>query len=387
MYGIVHSGRGFGGAVNYILDSGGLNNKIIQVLSGEGIPLPIDEYGRTEFDPKLISQSFRAQANLRPGITKPVRHLVLTCKDEDKKKLSAEAWVDIARDYMNRMGIVNTQYLIVAHKEKNNPHIHILYNRINNEGTPIAEGNFKKRNVEVCKAITVERGLTWGNCKALSQSQSNRPRERVQYYTARVVTEELYYSSSMNDLVRRLDSKGISVSLNKHENGRIGISFSTVADNGQQYHFSGSSLGRYLTFPKIQYILANKESFEAALRDAEKMLDKASSIPGINGKLVSRLEQCIITARFNKDTALRLFPLKQAKAMSTVISTGATLRKMIRVVIILSPPVTHASTTGGGKATPSEQEQREEAQEKWSEGAAGALHVDFKDKRFVERLV
>ncbi len=42
--------------------------------------------------------------------------------------------------HMQKMGIKNTQYVTVLHTDRQHPHLHIVYNRVDNDGQTI--GNF-----------------------------------------------------------------------------------------------------------------------------------------------------------------------------------------------------------------------------------------------------
>lgn len=65
----------------------------------------------------------------------------------------------IAREYMERMGIRNTQFIIVRHTDQAHPHCHIVYNRVGNDGQTISDKNIKIRNGKVCKELTAKYGL------------------------------------------------------------------------------------------------------------------------------------------------------------------------------------------------------------------------------------
>ena len=56
----------------------------------------------------------------------------------------------IALEYMALMEIKNTQFLLVRHHNTDNPHYHLIYNRINYDGKVISSQNDFKRN-EIAK--------------------------------------------------------------------------------------------------------------------------------------------------------------------------------------------------------------------------------------------
>jgi hypothetical protein len=92
-------GQGFRGVVKYILNQ----RKKAEILDGDGVMLD---------DPEAIIESFNFQTELNPRILKPVGHISLNFSAQDQDQQSNELMVQIAKDYISRMGITDTQYLI-----------------------------------------------------------------------------------------------------------------------------------------------------------------------------------------------------------------------------------------------------------------------------------
>ncbi|KAA6325537.1 hypothetical protein EZS27_025264 [termite gut metagenome] len=76
---------------------------------------------------------------MNPKIAKPVAHISLDFSMQDKKRLTDKAMVGIALEYMQKMGYENTQYIIVRHHDTDHPHIHLVINRIDNDGKRITD--------------------------------------------------------------------------------------------------------------------------------------------------------------------------------------------------------------------------------------------------------
>ena len=68
-----------------------------------------------------IIDSFEFQRQMNPRISKPVGHIALSFLPEDKDKLTDETMTKIAREYMELMGIKDTQFLLVRHFDNGNP--------------------------------------------------------------------------------------------------------------------------------------------------------------------------------------------------------------------------------------------------------------------------
>ncbi len=118
-------GASFKGCVQYVT---GKDNAT--VLASDGVLLgSVSE----------IADSFEYQRQLNPRCSKPVGHIALSIKPEDKDRLTDETMTKIALEYMELMGIRDTQFLLFRHHNTANPHCHLVYNRINNEGKTITD--------------------------------------------------------------------------------------------------------------------------------------------------------------------------------------------------------------------------------------------------------
>ena len=82
-------------------------------------------------------------------------HIALSWSVNDVAKLNDEEMVMLAKEYLQKMKIQDTQYLIVKHLDKEHPHIHIVYNRVSNNGKKISDNFQKQRNVQVAKELTL----------------------------------------------------------------------------------------------------------------------------------------------------------------------------------------------------------------------------------------
>jgi hypothetical protein len=130
----------FGNVVNYVFKDG----KDAKLLASEGV--------RTNTLPNIIA-CFTDQASQNNKVKNMVGHTALSFSEKDKHKLNDERMVKIAHEYMEKMGIKNTQYIIVRHFDRDHPHIHIVYNRVDNDGHTISDSNDQIRSAAICKQI------------------------------------------------------------------------------------------------------------------------------------------------------------------------------------------------------------------------------------------
>lgn len=136
----IMKGSDFKGVVYYILNDG----KGTQIIDSDCLFLENND---------TIAQGFTGQARMNPRVTKAVGHIALSFSKEDEPRLDNASLVRIAREYMEKMGIRNTQYIIGRHFDKEHPHVHIAYNRIDNNGKTISDRNDRFRSERICKEL------------------------------------------------------------------------------------------------------------------------------------------------------------------------------------------------------------------------------------------
>jgi hypothetical protein len=127
MVGKIKEGKSFGGCVAYNLD-----REKATVLYAEGVRV---------LNSSTVTQDFNMQRKMNPKLKNAVGHVVLSWSPKDKDKLNSEVMLKDAKEYLAKMNILNTQFLIVEHADRSHPHLHIIYNRVNNDGRTISNNN------------------------------------------------------------------------------------------------------------------------------------------------------------------------------------------------------------------------------------------------------
>ena len=136
----------FSELIDHILD----NKKDAEIVAIEGV---------RGFDKKSMIADFELQASMNNRVSKKVGHISLNFMKEDLEKLDNETMAEIARKYLSEMGIVDTQFVVVRHFDKEHPHCHVCFNRINNHGKTISDSNEYFRNFKICENLTEKYGL------------------------------------------------------------------------------------------------------------------------------------------------------------------------------------------------------------------------------------
>ena len=234
----------FGGIVNYANDQKN-KKKSATLLAYEGI---------CAINNKTIADSFQIQASMRPKVKSPVKHVSLAFSPQDTIRFPNDEkgnalMVEIAKKWMEQMGIRNTQYIITRHHDTEHPHCHIVFNRIDNDGNLISDSNERIRNAKVCRALTKEYKLYFAtkNSKARNKSRL-RPHQLRKYNLRSSTLDALAASRSWHDFFRMLKEKGIDVRFNRAENSdKIrGISFCM-----DEFSIAGSKLDSDLSFNRL----------------------------------------------------------------------------------------------------------------------------------------
>ncbi len=201
MIGKISSGSDFGGCVGYALTEKE-KNKEARLLYSEGL---LDD------SPQSIVEGFECQRRMNHRVEKWVGHISLSYSPEDSARISDEAMVKLAQEYMAKMGIRNTQYIITRHLDKEHPHCHIVYNRVDNDGKCISDSNERLRNKEVCKELKRKYGLTFGKGKDNVKTERLRGRSKTRQEIYLAVQAAKKTAKDWITFQRELAKSGISV--------------------------------------------------------------------------------------------------------------------------------------------------------------------------------
>ena len=240
----------FGGIVNYANDQKN-KKKCAILLAHEGV---------CAISNKTIADSFQIQASMRPKVKSPVKHVSLAFSSQDISRFTDNEegdalMVEIAKKWMEQMGIRNTQYIIARHHDTKHPHCHLVFNRIDNDGNLISDSNERIRNTKVCRALTKEYGLYFAPKNSKARNKSRLHPHQLRKYNLRSSTlDALAASRSWHDFFRMLKEKGIDVRFNRAENSDNirGISFCM-----DEFSIAGSKLDSDLSFNRLCATLGN----------------------------------------------------------------------------------------------------------------------------------
>lgn len=263
MIGKIRKGTSFGGCIRYVM---GKDNA--EIIASDGVLLGNN---------REITDSFNYQCLLNPKIRQPVGHIALSFKPEDKPKLTDEFMAKIAMEYMELMGIRNTQFILVRHHNTDNPHCHLVYNRIGYDGKVISSQGDYKRNEIATKRLKGKYGLTYADDKGKTNVEKLRDSERVKYEIHNAVKQALKRSKTWTELVVGLALQGVKLEF-VERGGKM-----KSAGDIQGIHFTkdgltfkGSQISREFSFDKLNAILGGnkpeiRQDFEVKKQKQEPM--------------------------------------------------------------------------------------------------------------------
>ena len=233
MVGKVISASSFSGTVGYVM------KEESRILEAEGVMPP---------EVKDMVQDFKDQTLLNPRLKNTVGHISLSFSPKDAPRMTDALMTQIAKEYMQKMCITDTQYLLVRHLDQPHPHCHLVYNRVGNNGQTISDKNIKIRNAKVCRELTGKYGVYLAPGKDDVRRERLREPNKTRYEIYDAIKGSLPKCKSWNELEGKLKEQGISVRYKYcgSTDRKQGVLFSK---NG--FEFSGSKIDRAFNFTKL----------------------------------------------------------------------------------------------------------------------------------------
>lgn len=268
-------GKSFKGCVSYVM------NDTAKLLEAEGV------LASSKQD---IIRSFAMQRSGRKEIKQPVGHIPLSFAPEDKERMTNDFMLQLAKEYMEEMGIRNTQYIIVRHHNTDNEHIHIVYNRIDNNLKLISVNHDYKRNIKICKKLKDKHGLTYGKDKERVKREKLRNPDKAKYYIHDAIKSVLPSCKNPADLRFGLEKYGIEIDykFKRGSNEIEGVSF-----RYENVAFKGSEVDRKYSFGNL------KKEFHKNLLEENKQIEEAYLQQQAEQKAKQEVEEKVQVAKRN----------------------------------------------------------------------------------------
>jgi hypothetical protein len=213
------------------------------------------EEGVRGHDHRLAARDFEMIAALHPTIGKPVFHGVLTFHADEKPDDALV--VELACKYLDGVGMVNTQRLVVAHNDARQHHLHLVANRIDFDGGAIHNFPEILRSRDTVRELVRDYGLVPVGKKDLRQVNYDAldASDTRKYAIYRTIRDSLSQVKDMGELEKRLLAEGIETRYRLDQAGkRIGVSFLY-----QNEAFRGSEIDATCSFRALERTVGQRQ--------------------------------------------------------------------------------------------------------------------------------
>ena len=254
MIGKITKGSEFAGCVAYVL-----REDKARLLASGGV----------SGTPEEMAEQFELQTLLNDKVKNTVGHISLSFSPEDGARLRNDdsLMVKIAYEYMDQMGIRNTQFIIARHTDRQHPHCHIVFNRVDNNGKTISDKNDRYRNEKVCKTLTEKYGLYMADGKEHVNTERLRPHDKAKYDIYDALKQELPKATSWEQLREALHKQGI---MTEFKYSRTGDRVEGVKFIKGKHVFSGSKIDRKFSFANIEKRLERNKKFQTKYQQTQR---------------------------------------------------------------------------------------------------------------------
>ena len=277
-------GRSFKGCCSYNLQKVDMGKG--QILMSQGV---------RDYDQAAMVADFVRQAKMNPELSRSVWHTSISFDPQDNARLltSPQLMHQVAGDYLQGMGLDGSQYVVVEHQDTDHRHLHIIANRVRNDGKTVSDGLNYQRQTKLMRQIETKYNLTPLIEEQQRQRLENVPeRDRSRLTIRDQVRTCLSRSTNSKELQAELARHSIRMIVNKTGDGVTrGLSFEQVSpdERGEKVAtaFKGSKLHKELSLGHIQQQLAlnaqlrQKQAIEAAKSQKASVEPKQEKTPQI----------------------------------------------------------------------------------------------------------
>ena len=277
MIGGITKGSCFSGCVEYALALKE-KNKEARLLYSEGLLTDT---------PKDIINGFECQRHLNSRVKHWCGHISLSYSPKDAERMSDEFMVKLALEYMDKMGIKNTQFIIVRHLDKEHPHCHIVYNRVDNDGKCVSDSFEYYRNNEICDEMKKKYGLTYGENKDNVKTQSLKGRLKIRQEIYLAVQAAKKLAKDWTTFQRELAQKGVTVR-KKFRRGSTEVDGLSYFKDGQKFKASQVDRNGRCSYDVICKALDwnKKRQSQTASPSPKPMRQQPKQEPGAAAKII-----------------------------------------------------------------------------------------------------
>jgi hypothetical protein len=156
---------------------------------------------------------------------------------------------------------------MVRHHDREHPHLHIVLNRIDNDGNRISDHNEKYRSTKVCMELTKKYGLYIADGKQHVKRHRLKEPDKSKYAIYDALQAAIPKCKNWDELQVSLQRQGITIDF-QHNGNTDKIQGVRFGKNG--YTFNGSKIDRSCSYSKIDWQLRHNEYEQKAADHQEQ---------------------------------------------------------------------------------------------------------------------
>lgn len=145
-------------------------------------------------------------SNLNDRVKLPYSEITLNLSPGEN--LSAENWISLSKEYMEKMGYGNCCYSVILNIDKEHSHVHILHSRIDSDGNSISNSQDYKRSEKLSRELEDKYNL------AVLEENGKTKKERLssisgqRYYFDNALKKALRNHAVKDRLIALISSSG-----------------------------------------------------------------------------------------------------------------------------------------------------------------------------------
>lgn len=204
-------------------------------------------HGVRDANPRDMAADFEDNRRRLPNKHRAVFHGILSFHPSDRVTESRMA--EIARQYLDRLNIIDTQFAIVKHSDKAHQHLHIIANLVNLKGKAISDSWLGLRGKKVAQVLTLEHGLIVAQGRTQKLTPTLRgSEEAIKEEIFSAIAAALMLCRNFQHLENILAHSRIDIKYKQNSKGEVtGISFKKG-----KFAFKGSDIHRSFSFAGFQ---------------------------------------------------------------------------------------------------------------------------------------
>ncbi|MDX9694530.1 MAG: relaxase/mobilization nuclease domain-containing protein [Bacteroidales bacterium] len=197
---------------------------------------------------KEIAHEFKIFQNFNSRCTKNTFSFVVSPTIEDGRNLTKKDFIQITREFLTELELQNHQSITYLHRDREHFHLHILCNRLNENGIAKKDNFIGKKAQRVAEKIALNKNLT--TAKEVQMNKEEKLRAIVESAHRKILELK---PKDITEYAELMKANQIILILKKDsKENLVGISFQI--DN--QY-IKGSAVNKQLSAKNLQNTIIN----------------------------------------------------------------------------------------------------------------------------------